>query len=317
MGSIRTCDLDEATRAVGQVYCQHELTLKRSERSLDAALETSGPAQQPIVRLRYGAAVSVDAGRFPRLFLVMTCTRGKGFVTQERRSRDWCAGTTLPVSAGLGTKFEFDRDFAQTTVRLDADLLERLCSRWLGYPIAQNVQFDLKPFSTEFQRNWGHVLSLMESNEVLNLPLAATASFEEFVLTLLLHGHPHNFSDALREPVPVAASGLVKRAEQFIEERAAYPITISDVAAHVNMSVRSLQAGFKSFRNTTPSAYLRNVRLRHVRHDLVHATESTTVTDVALRWGFLHLGRFSQMYKSVFDENPAMTLRRALPHKSD
>jgi AraC-like DNA-binding protein len=313
VGRICTYDLNEAKRAVAKVYCPHELMLKRTERSLDTALETSGPSQQPIVRLRYGAAVSVDAGRFLRLFLVMTCTRGKGFVSQERRSREWFAGTTLPVSAGLGTKFEFGREFAQTTVRLDVDLLERLCGRWLGHPLPQSVRFDLRPFSTEFQQTWGHVLALMESSEALRLPLAAAASFEEYVLTLLLHGHPHNFSDALREPTSCAATSVVKRAELFIEEHSNEPITLSDIAAYVNTSVRSLQAGFKSSRNTTPMAFLRHVRLQHVRRELVNATQTTTVTDVALRWGFLHLGRFSQMYKTVFNENPAMTLRRALP----
>jgi len=317
MGRICTHDLDEATHAVAQVYCPHELVLKRTERALDAALETLGPSQQPIVRLQYGAAVAVDAGRFPRLFLVMTCTRGKGFVSQEKRSREWFAGTTLPVSAGLGTKFEFGREFAQTTVRLDVDLLERLCSRWLGYPLPQSVRFDLRPFSSEFQQTWSQVLALMESSKTLQLPSAATASFEEFVLTLLLHGHPHNFSDALKEPVTLAGTGVVKRAEHFIEEHAGEPITISDVAAHVNISVRSLQEGFKSFRNTTPTAALRSVRLQRARHELVHATKTTTVTEVALRWGFLHLGRFSQMYKSAFNENPAMTLRRALPYGTE
>ncbi len=312
MGSIRTYDLDEARRAVAEVYCPHELVLKRTERTLDAALELSGPPQQPIVKLRYGAAVSVDAGRFDRLFLIMTCTRGRGVVSQEGRSRDWHVGTTLPVSAGLGTKFEFEREFAQTTVRLDVDLLERLCSQWLGYPIPRSVRFELRPFSSEFQRTWSQVLALMDSSGEWNLPQAAAASFEEFVLTLLLHGHSHNFSDALRQPGAPAGSDVIKRAERYIEEHASEPVTMSDVAAHVGVGIRSLQAGFQNHRHMTPTAFLRTVRLRHVRHELVHATAATSVTDVALRWGFLHLGRFSQIYKAAYNENPALTLRRAL-----
>ena len=37
------------------------------------------------------------------------------------------------------------------------------------------------------------------------------------------------------------------------------PITVSDVAAHLGVSLRSLQAGFRQWRNTTPNAYLRQV----------------------------------------------------------
>jgi hypothetical protein len=92
---IRTHDLDEAIAAVAQVYCSHELKLKRTERALDTSLGVSGSSQQPVVRLRYGAAVSVDAGHFPRLFLVMACIGGRGVAFQEACKREWTAESTL------------------------------------------------------------------------------------------------------------------------------------------------------------------------------------------------------------------------------
>ena len=33
-------------------------------------------------------------------------------------------------------------------------------------------------------------------------------------------------------------------------------------------------------------------------------------TDVAMRWGFWHLGRFSAEYRGFFGESPGRTLRR-------
>jgi AraC-like DNA-binding protein len=35
-----------------------------------------------------------------------------------------------------------------------------------------------------------------------------------------------------------------------------------------------------------------------------------SVTDIALRWGFNHLGRFSQLYRERYGEKPLATLRR-------
>jgi AraC-like DNA-binding protein len=35
------------------------------------------------------------------------------------------------------------------------------------------------------------------------------------------------------------------------------------------------------------------------------------VTDVALRWGFLELGRFSVQYRQRFGEAPSETLKKA------
>jgi transcriptional regulator GlxA family with amidase domain len=38
-------------------------------------------------------------------------------------------------------------------------------------------------------------------------------------------------------------------------------------------------------------------------------TGAASVTDVATRWGFFHLGRFSQEYGQLYGERPSQTLR--------
>ena len=86
--------------------------------------------------------------------------------------------------------------------------------------------------------------------------------------------------------------------------------TVKDVAAHLGVSLRSLQAGFRRWRETTPSAYLRQVRLQLIRDDLLHSGEDANVTSVATQHGFAHLGRFSAQYRAAFGEGPSVTLRR-------
>lgn len=61
-----------------------------------------------------------------------------------------------------------------------------------------------------------------------------------------------------------------------------------------------------------PATYLRRVRLNGVRRALQQQNaDSTTVTDVALKFGFWHLGRFAEQYYGLFGEAPHETLRRA------
>jgi transcriptional regulator GlxA family with amidase domain len=107
-------------------------------------------------------------------------------------------------------------------------------------------------------------------------------------------------------PVP----GVVRRAERFIIDNASASITISDVADHLGISLRSLQAGFRQWRETTPTAFLRRVRLQLVRDELLRSGTEANVTAVALRRGFSHLGRFSAQYRAIFGEDPSVTLRR-------
>ncbi|MNR62918.1 transcriptional regulator EutR [compost metagenome] len=57
--------------------------------------------------------------------------------------------------------------------------------------------------------------------------------------------------------------------------------------------------------------YLKEVRLRNVRQALLNPSEGDSVTDLAIRWGFLHLGQFSVDYRRAFGEKPSDTFRRA------
>lgn len=59
----------------------------------------------------------------------------------------------------------------------------------------------------------------------------------------------------------------------------------------------------------SPLERLRRTRMERARHDRVAADPTrTSVTDVAARWGFFHLGRFAQTYKAMYHELPSQTL---------
>jgi AraC-like DNA-binding protein len=197
------------------------------------------------------------------------------------------------------------------------DKLAAQCARWLGRPLEQPLRFALRPFSDELEQIWRRTLSYLWSSEegTLPLPTAAKAAFDEYLLTLLLHHHPHNFSEEMAQAMPTPVPGLVRRAERFMADNADTPITVSDVAEHLGVSVRSLQAGFHKWRETTPTAFLRQLRLQLVRDELGRCGPETTVTTVALRYGFSHLGRFSAQYRKAFGEEPSLTLRRSRPQR--
>ncbi|MEJ8847889.1 AraC family transcriptional regulator [Variovorax rhizosphaerae] len=310
LAHVHTRDLDEAIQAVGEVYCEHELALDRRARAIDTTLDVSAP----IVRLRYGAPVHVDAGNFPDLFLVMRCLDGAGSVRQGGQRAIWQPGQTVPVSANVGTDFDFGATFSQATIKPDAQKLEALCSGWLGRPLDESLRFELRPFSEGLERIWGSTLALLETTGSVPLPPVAEASLQEFLLTLLLQCHPHNFSEELARPPQQGPmpSRLVRRAEAYMQEHAHRPLTIAEVARELGVSVRALQFAFQSARSSTPMASLRKVRLERARQALLQATPATTVTDVALQNGFFHLGRFSALYKSSFGESPKATLARVM-----
>jgi AraC family transcriptional regulator, ethanolamine operon transcriptional activator len=87
---------------------------------------------------------------------------------------------------------------------------------------------------------------------------------------------------------------------------------ITDLCQAAAVTQRTLSRAFRVIRGTTPSGYLRVLRLGQVRQALLSADGGTeTVTQIAMRFGFRELGRFAVDYRATFGESPSETLRGA------
>jgi AraC-like DNA-binding protein len=199
-------------------------------------------------------------------------------------------------------------------IRVDRSLIERHCQQLLGRTLRSNVEFESSlPLDTEAGARWLRMVSWVYDSLSVDDELSPllTAQMEAGLVNLLLTNHPHNYSSELCSDGPSLAPSFVKRVERYIEEHAHEPISIVDMAEHAGVSSRSLFTGFRRYRNTSPMLYLKEVRLRHVNEELQRLSPgSDTVTAVAFRWGFSHLGHFTTDYKRRFGESPSETLAR-------
>jgi transcriptional regulator GlxA family with amidase domain len=112
---------------------------------------------------------------------------------------------------------------------------------------------------------------------------------------------------------------IVDQFEQIARANIAGPAGITDLAAKAAVTPRTLSRAFRAVRGITPYRYLQQLRLSEVRRALSSGSEAKNVTEVARRFGFRELGRFSAQYREAFGENPSETKRRArtlhgLPH---
>ncbi len=94
------------------------------------------------------------------------------------------------------------------------------------------------------------------------------------------------------------------------------PPSILEICSRVGASRRKLNYCFQDVLGTSPTQYLRALRLNGVRRSLREAGPQATVQDVAARWGFWHLGQFSQDYKKHFFELPSETLAHSRKSRS-
>ncbi|MCM2435926.1 AraC family transcriptional regulator [Agrobacterium rosae] len=105
----------------------------------------------------------------------------------------------------------------------------------------------------------------------------------------------------------VGNTTAVSNAVNFIDFKLAERFSVTEVAAAVGVSVRSLQIGFMSRFGVTPVQYIVSRRLERVREDLQSEYECGFLSDIASRWGFHHLGNFNRKYKEKFGETPSQT----------
>lgn len=107
-----------------------------------------------------------------------------------------------------------------------------------------------------------------------------------------------------------AHPATLRRAIGFIDDHAHLDISVADIAAAANVTIRALQYAFRRHCGTTPMGYLRRVRLHHAHRELLAADPTTgvTVTQVAAHWGFFHPGRFAAHYRASYGRRPYQDL---------
>lgn len=75
----------------------------------------------------------------------------------------------------------------------------------------------------------------------------------------------------------------------------------------------SLQNAFHAILGIGPNAWLKRIRLNAVRRELISPwSQSMTVKDAAMQWGFWHLGQFATDYQQLFSEKPSLTLHQRM-----
>jgi len=134
---------------------------------------------------------------------------------------------------------------------------------------------------------------------------AVAARLEDAVVEALLDAT----TEAPASTRDVARLDPVRRAEEYLERHLDEPVTVSELSQAVGVPVRTLHQGFRRSLGFSPKAYAKVLRLNAARVDLRKAGPGVTVSQVAIRWGFFHLGYFSVDYRRMFGESPSETLR--------
>ena len=235
------------------------------------------------------------------VYLDGTCvTPNRGAVVSPQRQ------TRIDRSAGSGVLL----------VRVSSQEIENrfheLTGRSLKKPLIFTPSFSTtQGVGAEIHRLLSHFVDDAATQATLfRHPILRTA-FDDLLLNAIL-SLPHNQNETLRAESPTnPVPSLVRRAEEFLEAHAIEPMTMSDVVAECGCSRRTLYSAFQRHRGYTPMEFLAERRLQSAHQLLKTASSHDSVSQIALRCGFSHLGRFAAAYRERFGEKPSETLRKS------
>ncbi|MFL5024063.1 MAG: AraC family transcriptional regulator [Microvirga sp.] len=317
---IRTTELDEMEDLTNSLISSHRLKPLTSEGVFDSTLQIHGVQDFCGFTISYGRSVEgrlEDVSPDERMAFVMA-PKGTGQLTLNRQEFRMSGERGVVFPTGPLKILNHSDDCEISVLLMNRHKAAEQCARLLARDLDQDLQFDTGfDLNSANGQSWVRLFQyataeLANPHSLFRSVAAARQQLEQTVLTGFLLSQTHTYSEALLRPQSAAAPFYVRRAEAFIEAHFSEPLSLADIAAQAGVSARSLQNGFQNFRNMTPMAFLRAVRLQRVHRMLLTADPGfARVTEIALACGFNHMGEFASAYRCTFGETPRETLVRA------
>ncbi|WP_035804484.1 AraC family transcriptional regulator [Kitasatospora mediocidica] len=299
-------------QAVSERFAPHRMAVTGGQQ-INGRLHLIHEGSIALYEIGYGADVSVHPGELPDFHNVQLPVAGGGRVLVDGKA---LPSSQVIVGPGERLSMEWDAQALNRVLIIPAPTVEQALAVRLGDAPARPARFshvldDRNPAVKAWTELAWSFNAFAASPLSRRSPLAVQ-HFEKLLIDGLLDAQPHSWSDAVADRGACLLPGPLRRATDYCAEHAHEAVSVADIARAARVSLRTLRAGFRTHLQTTPLAYLRAVRLDHAHRDLLAVFEGRatgTVTEVACRWGFTHLGRFSSDYRRTYQQSPSQTLR--------
>lgn len=247
-------------------------------------------------------------------FIIMFPVVGASKISVGDEKNAYVAEHGAIISPTMRPRIQLSAHYSQLHLRIDRAALERHLERMLGVAVIRPVQFQMsidlkKPAMT----SWIQTIQLLVKDLGTSSGLSASAvgvqPWSDLLMTGLLLAQPHNYSSHLAQTMKNQyRPPSLKRALDFINTDPSHRLTLSQISSVAGVSIRTLQREFRDYVGVTPGEYIQWIRLCRAHDDLTSGN-GNTVTEIALRWGFSHVSRFSAAYRKRYGQLPSKTLQ--------
>ncbi|NIA69374.1 AraC family transcriptional regulator [Pelagibius litoralis] len=315
---LSSTDVDDVRETIKSLSSPHDFDVKGKRAVLDARVMAAQCGDLNLMHSTFGD-VRVDLKSREENtdgLLLFLLTSGAGNARHGAQDIEFSVGRgffrdlAVPMNAseeGFGSFIiplskQRLKAHARTLIGDEADPME----------LAFDPEIDFTAPGGAVVRNTVHYISEILDGPLreLNNPIITT-QMEDLLLTQFLTLLPNSYQDFLNgRSVTTVVPYHVKRAREYIYAHADQKLGLADIARAAGCGYRGLQRGFMDAYGVSPMAYLRLVRLKRIRAQLLTGQGGGAISDVAKKWGFTHMGRFAEAYGREFGELPSETLRK-------
>lgn len=309
---FKSDDLDQTRDHIARAYCPHRLSINERDGRLDAWLNHKRMSHVGVGTVSYGTDVSIAGVEDQDFLLVMLPLSGAADIGMGRESIQCAPGRAVVTSAVDLDRMHWSQDCSQLVVQISAAALDRHATLMTGRALREPVRFAPEMEARSGQPSWWSYVALLLDELSASQGhgnQASIAHLETLLIVKLLESQRSNYHEQFQPQACRIAPQHVRRVERFIADNIDRPISLEELVTVSGVSARALFDGFRRFRDQSPMAYLRSIRMERVRQDLLRAPAGETVTSIACRWGFYQFGRFAGEYRKVYGELPSVTLR--------
>ncbi|MFO1433796.1 MAG: AraC family transcriptional regulator [Candidatus Competibacteraceae bacterium] len=228
------------------------------------------------------------------------------------------AASVQVYTEGLELYYRTPLDVIWTALQIDREQVQTAAMTRLGQPLPIPARgwLNVQPAAQDSARLVATINdALAMASQVSAGPLAAVymAAVHERLLAASVDAIASGLrlDDRRHERRAPRRMALMRRAQDYLAAHLDQPFSVQTLAQETGLSERMLQYLFREVYGVSPLGWIQAMRLNEVRRDLRHLGPGPgRVAEVAMRWGFMHLGRFSVAYHKLFGERPSDTLRR-------
>lgn len=294
---------DYVNRHVGQ----HCIGLSRTTHP-QASLSHRKLAELDLCRISYGGSVRVTSPALETIYHLQVLLHGNCLWRGPQREHHLVPGELLLINPDDPVDLTYSQDCEKFILKVPTRLLESICDEQRWQRPSGGVRFLRNHYRLDELDGFVNLLGMVcHEAEVSDSLARVQGHYSQIVASKLLTLMSTNVQ---RENLGAPGASL-ERILDYIERNLKLELPAEALAEQACMSLRSLYALFDRHLGTTPKQYVRQRKLQRLHECLADPSCSVrSVTELAMDYGFMHLGRFAESYRQQFAELPSETFKR-------